>query len=464
LRGESPWLFLFVFAVLGCFVNTRNQVTWNLQHAWVESLAERGAMHVEGSATPQFALDRLGDHWTSPEGHYYARSAPGTYLTAAAVYSVVRRVFGLSYLSDFGLASTLVTFFTTGLSSALVFLLLYRLARRATASRLGGACVAGAYSFGTLAFPYSGVLYQHLTAAVFSFAAFSLAFGRRRDGDARWFRPALEGLLLGLGASCSFASVPMGLSLAAYCLSPLGRRRTVVFLAGLAVGIAPLLTINTLYFGGPLTTAYQAASDANVTTLQLSWAAIAWRLRFYLTDPTTGLFFYCPVLLLSIPGLLILPRELRREQITVAAGALLSFAHLLVVSGTGDLQFGPRLVIPVLPYLALGLIPFWIRRPGTPSTAWARLAFVLLLVPSIAICTLGAMGITMYRDVRRFHAAHVYLESLWPPVPEGMPVYNLPWYEFPLRPVLAWVALGALLVAGWRLLALRSVKSQRAIP
>jgi hypothetical protein len=126
-----------------------------------------------------------------------------------------------------------------------------------------------------------------------------------------------------------------------------------------------------------------------------------------------------------------------------------------VVSGTGNLQFGPRLVIPVLPYLALGLIPFWMRGPVRVSTAWARLAFVLLLVPSIAICTLGAMGSTMYRDIRRLHAAHVYFQSLWPPVPEGMPVYNLAFYEFPLRHALVWVSLGMGLVAAWRLRALR---------
>jgi hypothetical protein len=459
LRGESLWLFLLAFAVLGCFVNTRNQVTWNLQHAWVESLAERGAMHVEGSGTPQFAFDRLGDYWTSSDGHAYARSAPGTYLTAAGSYSVMRRVFGLSYLRDFELTSTLVTFFTTGLASALVFLLLYRLANQTTGSRVGGLCVAGAYSFGTLAFPYSGVLYQHQTAAVFFFAAFSLAYWRRRDGDERWIRPALEGLLLGLGASYSFASLPMGLCLAGYCLSPLGRRRSVLFLAGMAVGLAPLLTINALYFGGPFTTAYQAAHDAKVTTLQFSWAAMAWRLRFYLTDPTTSVFFYSPVLLLSIPGLLLLPRELRCERRSIAAGVLLSFAHLLVSSGTGDLQFGTRLVIPVLPYLALGFIPFWTREPGRVLPAWTRLVFVLLLVPAIALCTLGALGTTMFRDVTRWNAAHVYFRSLWPPGPEGMPVYNLPFYTFPLRPVLVWVALGAGLVAGWRLWALGRDKS-----
>jgi hypothetical protein len=454
LRGESLWLFVLAFAVLGCFVNTRNQVTWNLQHAWVESLAERGAMHVEGSPTPRFALDRLGDVWIGPDGHAYARNAPGTYFTGAAVYWVLQRVFGLSYRSDFDLSSTLVTFFTTGLSSALVFLLLYRLAKQATASRLGGACVAAAYSFGTLAFPYSGTLYQHQTAAVFFFASFSLAFWRRRTGDERWVRPALEGLLLGLGLSYSFAFLPIGLCLAAYGLSPLGRTRTACFLAGLALGVAPLLAINALFYGGPLTTVYQASHDAQVTTLQFSAATIARRLHFYFTDPTTGLLFYSPVLLLCVPGLARFPRELRCERLTLGVGALLTFGHLLVAGGIGALQFGPRLVIPALPYLALGFVPFWTREPGRALPAWTRLTFVLLLVPSVAACTLGALGTTMFRDVARWNAAHVYFRALWPPGPEGMPVYNLPSYTFPLRPVLVWVALGALLMAGGRLWAL----------
>jgi hypothetical protein len=48
----------------------------------------------------------------------------------------------------------------------------------------------------------------------------------------------------------------------------------------------------------------------------------------------------------------------------------------------------------------------------------------------------------------------VYWHALFPPLPEGMPVYNLPAYVFPLRPVLGWVALVAALAAAWRLRAL----------
>jgi hypothetical protein len=170
-----------------------------------------------------------------------------------------------------------------------------------------------------------------------------------------------------------------------------------------------------------------------------------------------------PVLLLSVPGLLHFPRELRCERLTIVAGALLTFGHLLVAGGIGALQFGPRLVIPVLPYLSLGLVPFWTRQIGRVASVKARLVFLLLLVPSIAFCTLGAMGTTMYRDVARWNAWYVYLRSLWPPVPEGMPVYNLPFYTFPLRHVLMWVALGASLVAAWRLIALRREELRRPV-
>ena len=76
---------------------------------------------------------------------------------------------------------------------------------------------------------------------------------------------------------------------------------------------------------------------------------------------------------------------------------------------------------------------------------------MLLLLPSIAFCMLGALGSTMFRDVARWNAWYVYLHNLFPPVPDGMPRYNLRHYVFPLRGVLVWVALGAGAIAAWRL-------------
>lgn len=295
LLGESLWLFVFAWAALGCFVNTRDQVTWNLQHAWVESLAERGTLYVDGSATPRFALERVGDTWAAPDGHFYPNSAPGNYLAAAAVYFVLQRVFGLSYRSDYDLAGTLVVFFTTTLAAAFLFVLLYRIARHASGSRRGGLLVAAAFSFGTHAFPYSGVPYQHLGAAFFFVAAFALAYRRRHCGSEPGPDPALEGLLLGLGITSSFAFVPMGTAIAAYCLFPLERRRLAWLAAGAFVGLLPLLTINALHFGGPLTTVYAHSRDPNLTSYHLSWEAIAWRARFYLSEPTTGARSPCDI-------------------------------------------------------------------------------------------------------------------------------------------------------------------------
>jgi hypothetical protein len=448
-RGESLAWFLLVLAVLGCFVNTRNQLSWNVQHAWVESLAERGTMALEGSPTWQFALPRLVDVWVGPDGHTYARNAPGTCLTAAAVYAALAHTVGLRYETHFDLASTLVVFLTTCVASALTSLLLYRVARRSTGSPIGAACVASAYSFGTLAFPYSGALYQHQAAAPFFFGALALGLARLLDGGERRSDPLVQGLLLGLGTAFSFAYAAIAAATALHLLWPPRRTRTLLFAAGAALGVAPLLYLNARYYGGALTTVYQAARDYQVTTLEVSWDAVVRRLHFYLTDPTTGVFFYCPILLLALPGLALLPRELTREKRAVALGAVLVLAHLLVVSGIGALQFGPRLLLPLLPFLALGLVPYW--TPGHPlSGRPMRAAFLLLLGLSVLFCTLGALGTTVFRDVARWNAWYVYLHALRPPPPEGMPVYNLTVYRFPLRPVLAWAALAAAALYAWR--------------
>jgi hypothetical protein len=119
------------------------------------------------------------------------------------------------------------------------------------------------------------------------------------------------------------------------------------------------------------------------------------------------------------------------------------------VSGIGALQFGPRLLLPLLPFLALGLVPYW--TPGHPlARRPLRAAFLLLLGLSVLFCSLGALGTTVFRDVARWNAWYVYLHALRPPPPEGMPVYNLTLYRFPLRPVLAWVALAAAALYAWR--------------
>lgn len=448
-RGESACWFLFVLAVLGCFVNTRNQLSWNVQHAWVESLAERGSMHLDGSRTWQFALPRLVDVWVGPDGHTYAKNAPGTCFTAAGVYAALTRATGLRYETDFDLASTLVVFLSTCVASALASLILYRLARRLTGSAAGAACVAGAYSFGTLALPYSGALYQHQAAAPLFLGAFALGLRSRSDGAERPGVAAAQGLLLGIGTAFSFAYLAIAGAMTLYCLWPPRPARTLLFGAGAALGIAPLLYLNATYYGGPLTTVYQAAGDYQVTTLSVSWEAVVRRLSFYLSDPTTGLFFYCPVLLLAVAGLARVPPERRREQLAIGGATLLVLAHLLVVSGIGALQFGPRLVLPTLPFLALGLVPLWTA--GHPLAARGyRIAFAALLALSVAFNTLGALGTTVFRDVSRWNAWYVFLHALFPPVPEGMPVYNLTIYRFPLRVALAGVAVAAAGLYTWR--------------
>jgi len=145
----------------------------------------------------------------------------------------------------------------------------------------------------------------------------------------------------------------------------------------------------------------------------------------------------------------------RRGYVQIGAGVLLTLSHLLVASGIGALQFGPRLLLPALPFLALALFTVlddaaW-EAPDAPGAAGIRAAarpVDRVLHPRGA----GDHHVPRRRALERL--VYVYFWSLFPPGPEGMPVYNLAFYKFPLRHVLRWVSLGVGLVAAWRLLAL----------
>jgi hypothetical protein len=86
-----------------------------------------------------------------------------------AVYALLSKLPGFE-IEKYSLY--LVTLFVVSVPSAILSLLLYQLMRV-----LGGSCIWALiltlfYSFGTLAFPFSTMLFGHQLAATFAFAAF----------------------------------------------------------------------------------------------------------------------------------------------------------------------------------------------------------------------------------------------------------------------------------------------------
>jgi hypothetical protein len=443
-RTTSAWLFLFSWAVLGCFVHTVDQRAWNLLHAWVEAMGERGEFHVDGAALPEFA-GLEDDTYVAADGHRYARNAPGPYLYAAGVYRVLQRTTGLSYRSSFERASCLVAWLGTGFATALAVTLLAHVAAGLTGSAVGGVTIGLAYGLGTLALPWSGLPYQHQAAAVFVVGALYLGTRLRQGAGAGAALGA--GVCLGLVPFSSYAQVPVAACVGLYALHACRSNRDRLLLAGAAgIALLPTLAVNAAYWGGPFTTIYQASGDPEVVRLTPSWSQTWSRLHFYLSDPTSSMFAYAPVLALGLPGLLLLDRRHRALQVTALAGSALTLLHLVIVGGQGAAQWGPRLVLPFTPLLVLGLAWWW-------GSRGRRVVLVAVAAVSILACSAGALGPMVYMKTGKRNGVVAYAPFLvgegdWRKVLHRNQVAALSSagpaeLRFPLRGALVWVALVA---------------------
>jgi hypothetical protein len=440
-RATTAWLFLLSWAVLGCFVHTIDQRSWVLLHAWVEAIGERGEFHVDGVTLPEFA--GLEDDTHVARDHRYARNAPGTSLFGAGVYRVVSSATGISYRESFELASCLVSWLVTGLATAVAMTLMAHVGAALVGSALGGVVIALAYGLGTLAFPWSGLPYQHQTAAVWIIAALYLG-GRLREGGGTAVAVG-AGLCLGLVPFFSYAQVPVAGCIGLYVLYACRTHRERLLVAGAAVaGILPTLALNAAYWGGPFTTVYQASGDPEVVDLTPSWSLALARLHFYLINPASSLFFYSPVLALGAVGLFRLPSRHRALQVTALLGIFVTLGHLLIVGGRGAAQWGPRLMIPLTPLLILGLAWWW-------GSRGRRITLVVVTVVSILCGAAGALGPVIYMKTGKKNGVVAYAPLL---VGRGdwrklmyrhqratLSTTGEPELRFPLRPVLGWLAL-----------------------
>jgi hypothetical protein len=121
------------------------------------------------------------------------------------------------------------------------------------------------------------------------------------------------------------------------------------------------MAYNTAVFGGPLSLGYSHSElwlrEHGTGWMSLTWPSLeaAWGITF---SPFRGLFFYAPLLLLSIPGFG-LWWQARAHRLEWWAAVLIALAFLLFNAASsmwwGGFAVGPRYLLPALPLLALPL-------------------------------------------------------------------------------------------------------------
>lgn len=275
---------------------------------------------------------------------------------------------------------------------ALALLVLVRSVSERFAPGFGtlAAVVLGA---GTLVLPYSTMLYAHVPAAALAMAAFCVLL---RERDAPGGRPGLlvaAGLLGGLAALVDY---PVGLVAAVLGVYAMRRavRRGAFYAGGLVAGLLPLAAYNVWAFGSLTHMSYDDAvavegasghdvlglNDAGLFGITLPKPGAALDLLF----APKGLVTLTPVVLAGVYGLVLLGRRgLRAEARTLGAIVAVTFVYNAgyYLPFGGDVP-GPRFLLPMLPFAAVGLAVALRERPG-PALALGAVSIAGMVVATL---------------------------------------------------------------------------------
>jgi len=382
-------LFLLLWFAYGAAINSSNLLEFGLQQIGVEAMVERGHFYPEGSTSPH--LQTKGDVFEY-RGHKYAAKQPGQFMAGAVVYFVLHKL-GLSYVNHYLLTAALVTFLTTSLVLAASAVALFEVARELAAdgTRLFWPLAATiSYALATTAFSYSGIAHHDALATGYLVIAFYLILQLSRGKAtkrASYIKAAGGGLLLGLAITTSMLPFFMVVVCLFYFLSLRRWRLLPILVLGLIAGLLPLFIYNAVSFGNPLLLP-NIAGNYSDTYFHFSPTNFGNKLALY----AQALIFYAPIFVLGLFGLSYFPSGVKREPHFLALAAMLVViaVYVLNISTDGDCQFGPRYLLPVMPFASLGIAGY-----SHLSTANERrlagLIVVGVIVVSFGINLVGAM-------------------------------------------------------------------------
>lgn len=397
-------LFLVLWLAYGAAINSSNLLEFGLQQIGVEAMVERGHFYLEGSTSPH--LQTKGDVFEY-KGHKYAAKQPGQFMAGAVVYFLVHKL-GLNYVNHYLLTSALVTFFTSSLVLAASGVALFGIAREMSADRDGTPLLhptrdarAGAglfwplaatlsYALATTAFSYSGIAHHDALATGYLVIAFYLILQLSRGSAtkrASYLKAAGAGLLLGLTITTSMLPFFMVIVCSLYFLFLRRWELLLVFLVGMLAGLLPLFVYDAVSFGNPFLLP-NIAGNYSDTYFHFSPANFGGKLVFY----AQALIVYAPIVPLGFFGFSYLPPALKREPhfLALAAMMIVIAVYVFNITTAGDCQFGPRYLLPAMPFACLGIAGY----SHLSSAKERRLAGVIVVgvtVVSFGINLVGAM-------------------------------------------------------------------------
>lgn len=314
-----------------------------------------------------FAIDTGVKRWGSTadvsmaHGRAYSNKAPGSSFLAVPAYVLLKGAKAVLGQGEPTLAEMTWAFrvFTGAIPMLLFLWLLGRfLGRFADPGSVRVALVG--YGLGSMALVYSVLFIAHQLSAVCIGAAYILIVFVVEDGrDVRWLGAA--GFMAGCAPLMDYQAAFAGVPVAVYLVYKLvrGPRRQWRGLAYAVLGAIPPVALLLFYhdqaFGSPFKTGYDFSQTFAHFHQKgfLGITALRWEAFVGSTvAPDNGLLVFCPMMLLTLPGWVIMARRKLHDHLVVTASVVV--IYVLFISSInfwrGGWQMGPRYITAMLPF------------------------------------------------------------------------------------------------------------------
>lgn len=337
------------------------------------------------------------------EGHLYSDKAPGASFTAVPAVLLAGALVE-DPISHEGIAtlSWVATVAAAAVPTVICALLLFYVAVAMGLGEAGSAFAALTFGLATPAWAYATLLFGHALAAACLMAGFAAALALETKRDAQ--KDALLGLAVGLaGGWATVTEYPCAVPAAVLAMLAVvqaggsGAARQVRVATGVAVGALACATLlaahNTAAFGSSFALGYSHEAG-NFGGMKQGFMGITLPklevLGKILVGAYRGLLYHSPVLALAPWGLGLLVAVPKSRRAAVAATLIVAY-HLLLNAAYfywfGGACYGPRHVVPALPFLALGLAALWPRSNRALRAVLIALATASTFVTFVAVAT-----------------------------------------------------------------------------
>lgn len=328
-------------------------------------------------------------------GSYYSDKPPGRALFGIPIY-IVDKILGFTSDNQIAFSMELLTV----LFSSLSVVVMYKLSLFLKISRPNAVILSFILGFATILWSFSKTFFAHPYSAFFNLLSLFMLLLALEKNQKKYL--VFSGVSMGLSLLMEYPNFLVVIILGAYYLYR-NRFKNIPNILILAISFTAVASIMLLYnysiFGNPfITTDSYQVSYGNVLQTQLfKVAELKNGLYGLLVGSSGGLFYFSPVLLLSILGMLYwIKDDIRNKKNRdrfLGLALLLSFSAVLIFYAAkegwrGGNSFGPRYLLPVIPFLVIPIGKV-MQKFNNSKLFWA--IFAILLVYSLFINSLGSL-------------------------------------------------------------------------